>query len=90
MTSYKDAFVKATELGKVQAGRFYDDVTDAYLKKYGYKMTYGDNLREDQNVASDVDEDEDPDSVPTEMGEARATYCAQLRSVSVLRYALGR
>jgi hypothetical protein len=47
MTSYKDAFIKATELGKVQAGRFYDDVTDTYLKKYGYKMTYGDDLRKD-------------------------------------------
>ncbi|KAJ7156209.1 hypothetical protein C8R46DRAFT_1294775 [Mycena filopes] len=79
MTGYKNEFVKATELGKVQAGNFYRDVTVAYLKIYGYNTPLNGDLREGQDVASDVDEDEDVDSLDAVVGEARSAYFEQIR-----------
>jgi hypothetical protein len=84
MTSYKDAFIKAAELGKVEAGKFYDDVARDYLKKYGYHTPYDVDLREDQDVASDVDENEDVDTLPPEEGTARSAYFDDVRKVSIL------
>ncbi|KAF8171764.1 hypothetical protein K438DRAFT_1981917 [Mycena galopus ATCC 62051] len=80
MQAFKDDFLKATELGKVQAGRFYNDVADRYLKKYRYHTGWADDLYDGQEVASDVDEDEDVDALPVEEGEARSKYYDELRT----------
>jgi hypothetical protein len=84
MQDFKDDFVKAAEIGKVQAGRFYDDVTLEYLKKYGYHTSWDRDLREGQDIASDVDKDEDVDDLPAEVGTARSEYTDLLRTVSSL------
>ncbi|KAJ6564313.1 hypothetical protein B0H19DRAFT_1067880 [Mycena capillaripes] len=72
MCVFKEDFIKAAELGKVQAGKFYDDVADQYLAKYGYKTPYDSDLDEGQDVASDVDEDEDVDELQPEEAEERS------------------
>jgi hypothetical protein len=82
MQGHRDEYIKAAELGKVHAGRFYDDVSSEYLKKYGYHTPWNGDLREGQDVASDVDEDEDVDDLPAEEGEARSKYFNELRTVS--------
>jgi hypothetical protein len=81
MHGYKDDYIKAAEISKVQAGRFYDDVAADYLKKYGYNTPYNGDLKDGQDVASDVDEDEDVDNLPAEEGEARSAYYNELRTV---------
>ncbi|KAJ7165779.1 hypothetical protein C8R46DRAFT_1035136 [Mycena filopes] len=82
MRGYKEEYIKAAELGKVQAGRFYDDVSNAYLKKYGYNTSWDRDLREDQDVASDVDENEDVNEVPAALAATRSDYFNKLREVS--------
>lgn len=81
MSQYKDAYIEAAQLGQVQAGRLYDDVTDAYLKKYGYNTPYDGDLEDGQDIADDVDEDEDVDQLSPEEGEARWTYFKEVRGV---------
>ncbi|KAJ7042311.1 hypothetical protein C8F04DRAFT_1252282 [Mycena alexandri] len=80
MDGFKDDYLKAAELGKVHAGRFYDDVSDAYLKKYGYKLAFTDDLPEGEDVAEDVDEDEDVNTLSPEEALARSAHFDELRS----------
>ncbi|KAJ7160853.1 hypothetical protein C8R46DRAFT_905183 [Mycena filopes] len=82
MRGYKTAFILAAELGKVQAGRFYDDVADAYLKIYGYHTPFDGDLKEDHGVASDVDEEEDVDELPPNVAVERLLYYNEIRKVS--------
>jgi hypothetical protein len=84
MQGFKDDFIKAAELGKVQAGCFYDNVTLEYLKKYGYHTSWDRDLCEGQDIVSDVDEDEDMDDLPTEVSTARSEYTDLFRMVSSL------
>jgi hypothetical protein len=80
--AFKDDFIKASELGKVLAGKFYDEITHKYLEKYGYNLGYEDDLRDGQDVASDVDEDEDVDALAPEESEKRSAYFDEIRGVS--------
>jgi hypothetical protein len=82
MQGYKDDYIKAAEISKVQAGKFYDDVAADYLKKYGYNTPYNGDLKEGLDVASDVDEDEDVDNLPAEEGQARSAFYDEIRTVS--------
>ncbi|KAK7050136.1 hypothetical protein R3P38DRAFT_3173198 [Favolaschia claudopus] len=61
-------------------GKFYTAAAHAYLKKYGYNTPWEGDLEEDEEVAADVDPDEDVDSLSPEEGELRAKYLAVLRS----------
>ncbi|KAJ7758478.1 hypothetical protein DFH07DRAFT_958338 [Mycena maculata] len=77
--TFKDPYIKAAEISQVEAGRLYDDVTNEYLKKYGYNLAYDEDLRSDQDIASDVDEDENVNDIPPEEAASRADYCAVVR-----------
>ncbi|KAJ7715051.1 hypothetical protein B0H16DRAFT_1701867 [Mycena metata] len=79
MEKFKNDYLKAAELGKVQAGKFYDDVAHAYLKIYGYRLALTDDLPEGETVASDVDEDEDINDLPVEEALARSAHFDELR-----------
>jgi hypothetical protein len=89
MESYKEDFVKATELGSVEAGKFYDNVARDYLAKYGYKTPWNGDLKEGEDVASDVDEDEDVDSIAPAEAEARSKYFNTVRTVCLLNQTRG-
>ncbi|KAJ7761477.1 hypothetical protein B0H14DRAFT_3510963 [Mycena olivaceomarginata] len=79
LEGYKDDFINATVQGKVKAGKFYDDVANDYLKKYGYKTPWDGDLKEGEEVASDVEEDEDVDAIPPAVAEMRSEYFNNLR-----------
>ncbi|KAJ7038477.1 hypothetical protein C8F04DRAFT_1256082 [Mycena alexandri] len=83
MEGYKDDFLKASELGKVYTGRFYDDVADAYLKKYGYNLEFTEDLPEGVDVADDVDEDEDVNALSPEEATARSAKYDELRTSDI-------
>ncbi|KAJ7840483.1 hypothetical protein B0H14DRAFT_3458019 [Mycena olivaceomarginata] len=76
MESYKEDFIRVTEIGKVEAGKFYDNVARDYLAKYGWK--------EGADIASDVDEDEDIDSLAPAEAEARSKYFNAVRTKAAL------
>ncbi|KAF8133493.1 hypothetical protein K438DRAFT_1787635 [Mycena galopus ATCC 62051] len=80
MENLRDDYTAAAELGKVQAGRFYDEVADKYLKKYGYNTAWNGDLEDGQDIASDVDEDEDVDLLDPEVSKARSKYFDELRT----------
>jgi hypothetical protein len=80
---FQDDFIQAAEISKVEAGKFYDNVTAQYLKKYGYNTPYDGDLRDDQDVASDVDEDEDVNTLPAEEGEVRSAYYDEVRTIRI-------
>lgn len=88
LEGYKDDFINATVQGKVKAGKFYDDVANDYLKKYGYKTPWDGDLKEGEEVASDVEEDEDVDAIPPAVAEMRSEYFNNLRKVCPLSAAL--
>ncbi|KAJ7802391.1 hypothetical protein B0H13DRAFT_2389627 [Mycena leptocephala] len=77
---HKDAFMAATEIK--ETGDFYDKMSQLYLKKYGYNTDWDDDLDEDQEVADDVDRNEDEDSLTLteEEAEEHATYFKKLRN----------
>ncbi|KAJ7429451.1 hypothetical protein B0H11DRAFT_2265630 [Mycena galericulata] len=58
---------------------FFEAVGQLYLEKYGYNTAWEDDLEEDQDVADDVDPDEDVDSVPADVAVVRAEYFDVLR-----------
>ncbi|KAJ7741474.1 hypothetical protein DFH07DRAFT_778151 [Mycena maculata] len=80
LKGFKDAYVKAAKMSLVDAGKMYNDITEEYLKKHGYKLAYEDDLCSDQDVASDVDPDKDMDAIPHEEAALRADYCAEVRT----------
>ncbi|KAJ7164841.1 hypothetical protein C8R43DRAFT_1122721 [Mycena crocata] len=80
MLGYREGYLEAAALGKDAAGRFYDKVAAEYLKIFGYKLPWKDDLSEDLDVASDVDEDEDEDDLARDVAEARSTYFDVLRN----------
>ncbi|KAJ7464941.1 hypothetical protein B0H11DRAFT_2240370 [Mycena galericulata] len=75
---YKDDFVAAAELK--ETGAFYDRISQLYLAKYGYNTGWDEDLEEDQDIADDVDPDEDVNKLSTEEGEKRAAYGKTLRA----------
>lgn len=85
MESYKEDFIRATEIGKVEAGKFYDDVAHDYLAKYGYNTPWNGDLKEGADVASDVDKDEDIDSLAPAEAEARSSYFNAVRTVCLFQ-----
>ncbi|KAJ7851697.1 hypothetical protein B0H13DRAFT_1904987 [Mycena leptocephala] len=76
--AYKDEYLAAAEIN--EGGSFYSRVAHLYLAKYGYNMPWDGDLEEGQDVADDVDPDEDVDGLPAEEGEARAEYFSKLRN----------
>ncbi|KAJ7873071.1 hypothetical protein B0H14DRAFT_3438511 [Mycena olivaceomarginata] len=80
MESYKEDFIRVMEIGKVEAGKFYDDVARDYLAKYGYNTPWNGDLKEGADIASDVDEDEDIDSLAPVEAEARSKYFNTVRT----------
>ncbi|KAJ7285545.1 hypothetical protein C8J57DRAFT_1496286 [Mycena rebaudengoi] len=73
--AHKDDYLAASTLD--EAGKFYDRVAQSYLKKYGYHMARDGDLPEDTDIADDVDEDEDINSLPAEEAGERS-YMADL------------
>jgi hypothetical protein len=54
-----------------------------YLEKYGYNTLWEGDLDDGQDVADDVDPDEDVDSLAAEEVESRSEYFKKLRGVCV-------
>ncbi|KAJ7088020.1 hypothetical protein B0H15DRAFT_801079 [Mycena belliarum] len=79
LSGYKEEYVKASEISSVKAGRFYDEVATEFLKKYGYHTPWEGDLDDGQDIASDVEDDEDVDSLPAEEAEERSQYYSVLR-----------
>ncbi|KAJ7838422.1 hypothetical protein B0H13DRAFT_2367447 [Mycena leptocephala] len=77
-TAQKDEYLAAAEINK--ASSFYSMVAHLYLQKYGYNTPWDGDLENGQEVADDVDPDEDVDSLPAGEGEARAEYFSKLRN----------
>ncbi|KAK7057359.1 hypothetical protein R3P38DRAFT_2759626 [Favolaschia claudopus] len=71
-------FLAAAETGKT--GKFYDSAAQAYLAKYGYCTPWDGDLEEGQEVADDVDPDEDSDLLDPVEAAARHTYYKELRA----------
>ncbi|KAJ7038447.1 hypothetical protein C8F04DRAFT_1256031 [Mycena alexandri] len=75
--AHKEKFLAAVELKTT--GAFYHKVGQLYLAKYGYALRWDEDLDEGQDVADDVDPDEDVnDLVPAE-AETRAKKFKKLR-----------
>ncbi|KAJ7920722.1 hypothetical protein B0H13DRAFT_1867226 [Mycena leptocephala] len=74
---HKDDYLAAAEIK--ETGDFYSRVARLYLDKYGYNTPWDGDLEEGQDVADDVDPDEDVDSLSSEEGERRAEYFKKLR-----------
>ncbi|KAJ7813176.1 hypothetical protein B0H13DRAFT_2382726 [Mycena leptocephala] len=75
---FKEQYLAAVELK--ETGPFYSRIAQKYLDKYGYNTPWEGDLEEGQDVADDVDLDEDVNSLTQEEGEERAEYYAKLRS----------
>ncbi|KAJ6593076.1 hypothetical protein B0H19DRAFT_1245892 [Mycena capillaripes] len=75
--SHKDEFLSAAEIK--ETGRFYSDLAQAYLAKYGYNTPWDSDLEEGQDIADDVDPDEDVNDLPADEGEERAEYFKKLQ-----------
>ncbi|KAJ7843280.1 hypothetical protein B0H13DRAFT_1909423 [Mycena leptocephala] len=76
--AYKDEYLAAAEIN--EGGSFYSRVAHLYLAKYGYNTPWDGDLEEGQDVADNVDPNEDVDGLPAEEGEARAEYFSKLRN----------
>jgi hypothetical protein len=85
---HKDAYHATAEIK--ETGDFYSHVSQLYLDKYGYNTPWDGDLEEGQDVADDVDPNEDVDTLSREEGEARAQYYSKLRNVSLPRTQLVR
>jgi hypothetical protein len=59
----------------------YDKLAQLYLAKYGYRLDWDDDLEDGQNIADDVDPDEDVDGLSTEEVEFCSEYFKKLRGV---------
>ncbi|KAJ7712106.1 hypothetical protein B0H16DRAFT_1744532 [Mycena metata] len=75
--AHKDSYLAAAEIK--QTGEFYDAMAQLYLKTYGYNTAWDGDLEDGQEVADDVDPNEDVDSLLPEETEERATYFKRLR-----------
>ncbi|KAJ7429265.1 hypothetical protein B0H11DRAFT_1945400 [Mycena galericulata] len=75
---YEDDFIAAAALK--ETGPFYNKMAQLYLAKYGYNTGWDEDLEEDQEMADDVDPDEDVNKLSTEEGEKRAVYGKTLRA----------
>ncbi|KAJ7917312.1 hypothetical protein B0H13DRAFT_2322554 [Mycena leptocephala] len=75
---FKEQYLAAVELK--ETGPFYSRIAQKYLDKYGYNTPWEGDLEEGQDVADDVDLDEDVNNLTQEEGEERAEYYAKLRS----------
>ncbi|KAJ7793232.1 hypothetical protein B0H13DRAFT_1935517, partial [Mycena leptocephala] len=75
--SHKDDFLAAVEIK--ETGTFYSRIAQLYLKTYRYNTPWDGGLEDGQDVADDVDPNEDVDSLPAEEGETRAEYFKVLR-----------
>jgi hypothetical protein len=63
-------------------GAFYEKIAHLYLRKYGYHTPWNGDLNSDQDVASDVDLDEDVDNLEPDETTSRATYFKVMKVVS--------
>jgi hypothetical protein len=63
-------------------GAFYEKIAHLYLRKYGYHTPWNGDLNSDQDVASDVDLDEDVDDLELDEAASRATYFKVMKVVS--------
>ncbi|KAJ7939424.1 hypothetical protein B0H13DRAFT_1850718 [Mycena leptocephala] len=57
---------------------FYSRVAQQYLAKYSYNTPWNGDLPEHQDVADDVDPDEDVNSLDPDESTAHADYCKEL------------
>ncbi|KAF8210234.1 hypothetical protein K438DRAFT_1959508 [Mycena galopus ATCC 62051] len=82
--AHKDKFLAAAETGGTAA--FYKLVVQLYLGKYGYNVPWTSDLKKGQDVADDVDPDEDIDVLLPEMAAGRAAYFILLRKKIAVWY----
>ncbi|KAF8145913.1 hypothetical protein K438DRAFT_1781538 [Mycena galopus ATCC 62051] len=76
----------AQELGPQSVSKFYDDVSNLFVHKYGYDMKDEDDLDEDVPDPTDPNgPDADALSLDKEEADRRSAISAQVRSVCVLR-----
>jgi hypothetical protein len=73
----KDDFLAAAEI--CEQGAFYSRIAHLYLAKYGYNMSWDEDLEEGQDVANNVDTTLDVDSLLPEEAETRTGYFKALR-----------
>ncbi|KAF8135296.1 hypothetical protein K438DRAFT_1997401 [Mycena galopus ATCC 62051] len=76
--THKEDYLAAAEIN--ETGLFYSKVAHLYLGKYGYNTGWTEDLDKDQEMVSDVDEDEDVDSLAPEEAAARLEYFKLLRT----------
>ncbi|KAJ7029961.1 hypothetical protein C8F04DRAFT_1187135 [Mycena alexandri] len=82
--AHKDEYLAAAEIKKT--GDFYDQIAQLYLGKYGFNTAFEGDLPEGEDVADDVDPDEDPDSLTPEEAEERAGYFKKVRGKIAVWY----
>ncbi|KAF8157758.1 hypothetical protein K438DRAFT_1986374 [Mycena galopus ATCC 62051] len=75
---HKDEFVAAAELNKT--GAFYSTVAKRYLEVYGYNTAWNADLPKGQDVAADVDLNENINDLDAEEAQRRVDYYKILRS----------
>jgi putative NIF3 family GTP cyclohydrolase 1 type 2 len=75
----KEDYVAATELKRTDV--FYKKVAHKYLAVYIYHTPWDGDLEKGQEVADDVDPDEDLDDVPPEEAEHHTKYFKELKRV---------
>jgi hypothetical protein len=75
-----NAYLAAAEIKGT--GAFYEKVAHEYLAKYGYNTPWTEDLPSGQDVADDVDVDEDVNELPGEEATERAEYFKLLKIVS--------
>ncbi|KAJ6512874.1 hypothetical protein C8R45DRAFT_1087981 [Mycena sanguinolenta] len=76
-SAHKIDYLAAVETGKT--GPFYTSIGQLYVGVYGYNTPWDGDLPDGQDVADDVNPDEDVDSLAPEEAAARAEYFKTLR-----------
>ncbi|KAJ6470100.1 hypothetical protein C8R47DRAFT_1222728 [Mycena vitilis] len=74
---FKDAY-RVAVLQKGQT-KFYDKVAQEFVGVYGHNLDWNADLQPGQDVASDVDENEDVDELPAAEGKRRRAFVRKLR-----------
>ncbi|KAJ7718491.1 hypothetical protein DFH07DRAFT_973279 [Mycena maculata] len=77
LESFEDEYRAAAEIKAT--GDFYSKIAQLFLKKFGYELNWDEDLDDGQDVADDIDPNEDIDNLDAEESTWRAQYYTEVR-----------
>jgi hypothetical protein len=81
LKKHREDYLAAAEIKGT--GTFYEKVAHLYLRRYGYHTPWDGDLDSDQDVASNVNADEDVDDLNPEEAATCVTHFKLLKGVSM-------